>query len=79
MIRVDGESMLETLQDGDRLAATIIDGKLFGYKRGDVVICTYPDADHYCVKRVIGLPGEDDFDPAGRRFHQRQSRWTSPT
>jgi signal peptidase I len=59
MIRVDGTSMLETLQDGDRLAATIIDGKLFGYNRGDVVICTYPGADHYCVKRVIGLPGEE--------------------
>jgi signal peptidase I len=58
MIRVDGESMLETLQDGDRLAATIIDGKLFGYDRGEVIICTYPGADHYCVKRVIGLPGE---------------------
>jgi signal peptidase I len=58
MIRVDGESMLESLQDGDRLASTIIDGKLFGYSRGDVVICTYPGADHYCVKRVIGLPGE---------------------
>lgn len=58
MIRVDGESMLETLQNGDRLAATIIDGKLFGYNRGDVVICTYPNADHYCVKRVVGLPGE---------------------
>lgn len=58
MIRVDGESMLETLQDGDRLAATIIDGKLFGYNRFDVVICTYPNADHYCVKRIIGLPGE---------------------
>lgn len=58
MIRVDGESMLETLQNGDRLAATIIDGKLTGYNRGDVVICIYPGADHYCVKRVIGLPGE---------------------
>lgn len=58
MIRVDGESMLESLQDGDRLAATIIDGKLFGYSRGDVVVLTYPGADHYCVKRVIALPGE---------------------
>jgi signal peptidase I len=58
MIRVDGESMLETLKDGDRLAATIIDGKLFGYNRGEVVILTYPGADHYCVKRIIGLPGE---------------------
>ena len=58
MIKVEGESMLDTLRDGDRLAATIIDGKLFGYSRGDVVICIYPGEDHYCVKRVIGLPGE---------------------
>ncbi len=58
MIKVEGESMLDTLRDGDRLAATIIDGKLFGYSRGDIVICTYPGADHYCVKRIIGMPGE---------------------
>jgi signal peptidase I len=58
MIRVEGESMLDTLRDGDRLAATIIDGKLFGYGRGDIVICTYPGADHYCVKRIVRLPGE---------------------
>lgn len=58
MIRVDGTSMLETLQDGDRVAATIIDLKLNGPQRGDIVICTYPGADHLCIKRVIGLPGD---------------------
>jgi signal peptidase I len=68
MIRVDGESMLETLKDGDRLAATIIDGKISGYNRGDVVICTYPGADHYCVKRVIGLPGEEIFIKSGQVY-----------
>lgn len=58
MIYVDGPSMMETLHDGDRLFTTIIDMKLHGPARGDVVICTYPGADHYCVKRVVGLPGE---------------------
>lgn len=58
MIRVDGRSMVETLQDNDRLAVTIIDMKLGGPARGDIVICTYPGEDHLCVKRVIGMPGE---------------------
>lgn len=62
MFQVDGSSMAETLHDGERLAATIFDMKLFGPERFDVVICTYPetvrDPDKYRVKRVIGLPGE---------------------
>ena len=58
MIRVDGSSMLETLQDGDRVAATIIDMKMYGPQRGNIVICTYPGQDHLCIKRVIGLPGD---------------------
>lgn len=58
MIRVDGTSMLETLQDGDRVAATIIDMKLNGPQRGNIVICTYPGQDHLCIKRVIGMPGD---------------------
>ena len=58
MIRVDGQSMIDTLHDADRLAVTIIDMKLNGPQRGQIVICTYPGADHYCVKRVVGMPGE---------------------
>lgn len=58
MIRVDGKSMLETLQDGDRVAATIIDMKLYGPQRGNIVICTYPGQDYLCIKRVIGMPGD---------------------
>ena len=37
MIRVDGESMLETLHDQDRIASTIIDLKLNGPERGQIV------------------------------------------
>ena len=58
MIRVEGPSMLDTLHDGDRIASTIVDLRLSGPARGDIVVCTYPGEDHYCIKRVIGLPGE---------------------
>ncbi|MDL2206238.1 signal peptidase I [Eubacteriales bacterium OttesenSCG-928-N13] len=58
MIVVDGPSMQETLQDGDRLAVTILDMKLNGPARDDIVICYYPDYTTPCVKRVIGMPGE---------------------
>lgn len=58
MIRVEGPSMMETLHNGDRLAVTILDMKLNGPSRGDIVICTYPGEDHLCVKRVVGMPGE---------------------
>lgn len=58
MIRVDGNSMMETLHDGDRIASTIIDLKLNGPKRGEIVICTYPGGKHLVIKRVIGMPGD---------------------
>ncbi len=60
MILVQGPSMMETLQDKDRVAATIIDLKINGPQRLDVVICNYPHVTDgsYRVKRVIGLPGE---------------------
>lgn len=58
MVRVEGPSMQDTLFTGDRVAATIFDIWLNGPARGDVVVCTYPGADHMCIKRVIGMPGE---------------------
>lgn len=58
MIRVDGHSMDQTLNDGDRLFVTLLDMRIHGPSRYDVVICTYPGEDHLCVKRVIGLPGD---------------------
>lgn len=59
MIRVDGHSMDQTLNDGDRLFTTIIDVKLGGVEHGDIVICHYPDQGRTdYVKRVMGLPGD---------------------
>ena len=63
IVYVDGDSMLDTLHDGDRLAVTLLDTRIFGPGRDEVVICTYPqsplhDEERLCVKRVIGLPGD---------------------
>lgn len=59
LIHVDGESMLETLQDGDILFVTMYD-RYIGreYARNEIVICNYPNVTGYRVKRVVGLPGE---------------------
>lgn len=58
MIRVDGQSMIETLQDGERLFVSILDVKLNGVERGDVIICHYPNSRDNYVKRVVGLEGD---------------------
>ena len=59
-VRVDGTSMLNTLQDGEFMITTKFDYLLGDPERFDVVVCYYPNtSDHkYRVKRVIGLPGE---------------------
>ncbi len=58
IITVEGASMLESLQNGDRLYVSMLTPRLQGYDLGDIVICYYPGRSDRCVKRVIGLPGE---------------------
>ena len=58
VIRVEGHSMDETLSDGDRMIVTILDMKIKGAERGDVVICHYPERRENFVKRVVGLGGD---------------------
>ena len=58
IIRVDGPSMTDTLQNNDRLFVTVLDMKLHGPDRFDVVITHYDDTRKEYVKRVIGLPGD---------------------
>lgn len=59
IIRVDGHSMDYTLADGERMFVTILDKKLFGVERDDVVICHFPSRGRtYFVKRVRGVPGD---------------------
>ena len=59
MIFVDGQSMIETLQHGDRLFVTVLDVRLNGVENEDVIICRYPgEGSTYFVKRVIAQGGE---------------------
>lgn len=67
VIRVDGSSMSPTLVDGERLFVTVLDVKLGGAERGDVVICNYPGRydtilgirkKQYFVKRVVAVGGD---------------------
>ena len=58
-MRVKGSSMLNTLQPGDYMAVEKLSYIVKPMKRGDVVICYYPNNDEYtCVKRIIGLEGD---------------------
>lgn len=58
-MRVKGSSMQNTLQPGDYMAVEKLSYIVKPMKRGDVVICYYPNNDEYtCVKRIIGLEGD---------------------
>ncbi len=51
---VKGESMMPTLQDGDRIMIS----KVTSINRFDEIAFHSPDTDENYVKRVIGLPGD---------------------
>ncbi len=72
-IRVDGRSMVNTLQDGEIVIVTKFRMLRGDYRRGDVVICHYPDRTQSIwrigatmtmdintafVKRLVALPGD---------------------
>ena len=56
---VDGHSMTNTLQDGEKMFCTKLDYLTGQPQRGDVVICHYPNRGNTAfVKRLVGLPGD---------------------
>ena len=56
---VDGPSMNDTLQDGDRLVLNKFTYRVTDLDRFDIIVFKYAyDTDTYYVKRIIGLPGE---------------------
>ncbi len=58
-VAVDGPSMNDTLQDGDRLLLNKFSYRIRQLDRFDIVIFKYAyDTDTDYIKRVIGLPGE---------------------
>lgn len=65
-VRVDGNSMLDTLQDGEIMVTDRMAYAFRSPKRGDIVLCYYPDAYYedqslsYAtrVKRVVAVGGD---------------------
>lgn len=57
-IRVDGESMTNTLHDQELMLVTKPEYIWGTPSRQDVIICRYPHRSEYFVKRLIGLPGD---------------------
>ena len=55
-IQVNGESMMDTLHDGDIMILNIIKYRFSNIKRFDIVVIRHEK--EYIIKRVIGLPGE---------------------
>ena len=55
-IKVNGESMMKTLHDGDIMILNIINYRFNDIERFDIVVVD--EGDEYIIKRVIGLPGE---------------------
>ncbi|MCL2696190.1 MAG: signal peptidase I [Clostridiales bacterium] len=68
-VRVKGTSMLSTLHEGDFMVVEKLTYAFSKPRRGDILILYYPDNLEYtCVKRVIGLAGEEVQIEDGRVF-----------
>ena len=66
IIRVDGESMSTTLLHNERLFVTVLDVKLAGADRGDIIICHYPGRGSVnFVKRVVAVEGDSVYRENG--------------
>ncbi len=58
-IRVEGHSMMPTLEDGEFILVNRLSYKFGAPQRGDIIVFHYPrnPSEEY-IKRVIGLPGD---------------------
>ena len=55
---VSGESMYDTLDDGDNLWINKFTYRFNDPERFDIVVFPYQDSSVFYIKRIIGLPGE---------------------
>lgn len=68
IVRVDGESMNNTLQDGQHLFVEKI-SKHSGIDRGEIVIVRYPDTGSKAyVKRIVALGGDSVLVKEGKLY-----------
>lgn len=58
-VRVDGTSMVPTLQNGEYILINKLAYQFSEPERGDIIVFSYPDDNGQdLIKRVIGLPGD---------------------
>ena len=58
-VRVDGPSMIPTLQNNDLLFADKLTYHLHAPERGDIIVLKQPgDVNRDIIKRIIGVPGD---------------------
>lgn len=69
-IKIEGQAMMPTLRDGQRVIANKMVDEI---KRGDIVVFWFPDdPSKSYIKRVVGLPGEEVNIEDGKLFIDRQ-------
>ena len=58
-VRVDGFSMVPTLQDGEYVLVSKLSYRLGEPQHGDIIVFKYPgEPQQDLIKRIIGLPGD---------------------
>lgn len=67
-VEVSGASMIPTLHDSDRYLLNRLVYDFRAPHRGEIVVVKDPTDGAYCVKRVVGLPGESLYFKDGRLF-----------
>lgn len=67
-IRVDGDSMVPTLLNDEHMFVEKVSYWFRPPERGEIIICFYPGYSESCVKRVVGLPGEEVAVKDGRVY-----------
>ena len=68
-LRIDGDSMEDTLWDGNVVLVSKIRVRKRDPKRNEIVIAVKEDGTGNLVKRVIGLPGEAMYADRDGRIH----------
>ncbi|HEY8425515.1 MAG TPA: signal peptidase I [Limnochordales bacterium] len=81
---VEGNSMLPTLHDGERLMVDKLTYRFSEPQRGDIVVFRYPlDPREHYIKRIVGVPGDEVAVRNGRVFVNgtplEESYLSSPT